>query len=191
MKLRPFFLWALGIVLLGSCHSGAPSVPSAEEERDTASFQAVGVFLEGQLKKMELPGTALTTYRSHNGKSDSAHLATTEPRHIISPFLRLGNQVDHSRYTRSVFQDSTHHETIVSYEAVSDSDAFNRVDVFTDAATGVIRQLYLQYIDRVPDSTIRLQLIWKTDQDFTLITTIDRNQFTADLRKQKVVWNRP
>ena len=39
---------------------------------DTVFFPQRPAFLEGQFKKMELPGTTLTTYRSHNGKSDSA-----------------------------------------------------------------------------------------------------------------------
>lgn len=179
------------LLALSACHH--PGSSAAATATDTVSFPNVQLFLEDQFKKMDAQASALTLYETHNGKFDSSLIGVRDARQIVSPFLSAdaGDNAGSGQYTRSVFPDSVHHRTIISFEAEGDSTALNRVDVFLDSGTNDIRQLYLQYTQHFPDSSIRQQLIWKTDQEFSLIITVDKSQYTADFRKQKVVWKRP
>lgn len=178
--------FALILVLAAACRNGGSSSP-AEAETDTVSFPNVRFYLDGQFRKMDSLKTSLTLYDLHHGAFDSTRIGVAEARKMAAPFLSADPGAL-AQYTRSVFPDSIHHGRIVSYEARVDSEGLHRVDVFLDSATGRPSQLYLQYASGAPDSLTRLQLIWRMDQDFTLITTLDRNEYTADIRKQKVVW---
>lgn len=184
-KLRLFVPVAL--LALGACRNQGSPVTTAT---DTVSFPNVQIFLDGQLKKMDSLQASLMLYDTRNKSADSSLIGVPEARQLLAPFLS-NDPATTGQYTRSVFPDSAHHRTIVSFEAEGDSTPLSRVDVFLDSGSDDIRQLYLQYVVQAPDSSVRRQLIWKTDQDFTLITTVDKSQYTADFRKQKVVWKRP
>lgn len=173
-----------------SCHN-AGGTGATGQPVDTISFPNIGQFLAGQFKKIDSLGSNLTIWDTHKGKTDSALIGTTDARNLVSVFMGNDESAAQSpvgQYTRNVLPDSSHHSTIISYEAEGDSVPLSRVDVFVDSGSSNIRELYLQYMDRRADSTIRLQLIWKTDKEFTLIRTVDKNQYTADMRKQKVSW---
>lgn len=156
---------------------------------DTVSFPNISQFLSGQFRKMDSLGSGLTLWDTHKGISDSSRIRVEEARNLVAPFMGEDGTGGADRYSRRVLPDSSHHRTIVSYEAEGDSMPLGRIDVYLDSGSSDIRQLYLQYMSRVADSTIRLQLIWKTDREFTLIRTVEKNQYTADMRKQKVAWN--
>ncbi|TDX00098.1 hypothetical protein [Dinghuibacter silviterrae] len=178
MKLRVLIVVC---VLLGACQNRTGSaVPTGT---DTVSFPNVQLFLENQFKEIDSLGVTLMAYKLH----DTTPIGVAEARQMIAVFLNT--QDASGQYTRAVFPDSVHHRTIISFEA--DSVPLNRVDVFLDSGTNIIRQLYLQHTRQSGDSSIRQQLIWKTGQEFTLITTVDKDQNTADFHKQRVVWKRP
>jgi hypothetical protein len=182
MKLRVLIVLC---VLSSACHNpqGGASVPVT----DTVSFPNIQSYLDNQFKKIDSLGGTLSEYKLH----DTVAIGIPEARQMIAVFLTNGEEQSSGQYTRSVFPDSVHHRTIISFEAEGDSVPLNRVDVFLDSGTNVIRQLYLQHTQQSGDSSIRQQLIWKTDQEFTLITTVDKSQYTADFHKQRVVWKHP
>jgi hypothetical protein len=179
------------LLVLSACHH--PGSATAATATDTVSFPNIQLFLDDQFKKIDAQGTSLSLYETHNGAYDSSLIGVRDARQMVSPFIASSAEDNpaNGQYTRSVFPDSVHHRTIISFEAEGDSAALNRVDVFLDSGTNDIRQLYLQCTQHFPDSSIRQQLIWKTDQEFSLIVTVDKSQYTADFRKQKVVWKRP
>jgi hypothetical protein len=173
-----------------SCHNtGGPA--TEERTSDSLSVPNTSRFMERQFRQMDSLNTSLMMYKTENGKADSGMISLSDAKKLLTPFLGLdtASGLSTTQYSRNVFADSSQHRTVTSYEATSDSAALTRVDIYTDSGSGDIRQLYLQYQTQAPDSSIRLQLIWKTDQDFTLIRTVDKHQYTVAIRKQKVIWN--
>ncbi|HTJ14200.1 MAG TPA: hypothetical protein VL547_19310 [Dinghuibacter sp.] len=175
----------LGVCLLvsvSSCHFGGKGTASTT---DTVSFPNIQIYLEGQFKKMDSLHASLMLY----GDRDSSAIGIDDARQLITPFMNTDENTSNGQYTRTVIQDSSHHRTIISFEAAGDSIPLNRVDVFLNSGSSVIGQLYIQYVQAGPDSSIRHQLIWKTDSSFTVITNVDHeNQYPSGMRRQKVTW---
>lgn len=165
---------------LGGCHFAGKVTAS---DTDTVSFPNIQLFLEGQFKKMDSLHATLTLYDD----KDTSTIGLNDARQLLTPFMDMDASESNGQYTRTVIPDSSHHRTIISFEA--DSVPLNRVDVFLDSGSHAIGQLYIQYIQAAPDSSIRHQLIWKTDSTFTLITNVDHeNQYPSGMHKQKVAW---
>lgn len=168
------------LLAMGACHSKSP-----QEGGDAAI-----TFLQNQIGRLD--SGSLTLYTTHNGKEDSAHIPPSDVKSMTAPFLSaLSNLSGDSLYKKATIPDSANHRLVVSYQALSDSTPLNMVDLYIDPDTKSIRKMYLQYVDRQADSSVSKQLIWETDKSFTLITTIDKNEYTSDLLQQKVVWDKP
>jgi len=180
------------ITFMWSCHANSRHVGNvgAGDSIANPTFLPVTAFLQEQVKKLEVLPVDPALFNTHNGKRDSGSIKTASIREMTAPFLAagFGDPASQPLYKESTFTDSSHHRLVYSYEALGDSTALNKVDVYVDPGTNDIRQVYMQYITYTPDSSIRKQLIWETDRNFTLITSVDRHEYTADMRKQKVVW---
>jgi hypothetical protein len=183
---RSTFILIIFVSILEACsfHKGGSSVFGGGV--DTSGIMDFHGFLNGELKLLDA-GKSMVMYAVDNGKRDTTQVHAATVREMAAPFVQavFGTQYA-ARYTRSSFEDSSHQQLILSYEATGDSTALNRVDLFLDSATGQIRQVYLQYNLTAADSSIRRQLIWKAGRNVTLITSIDRHQYTSELRKQQV-----
>jgi hypothetical protein len=176
-------LCLLAVLLTVACHS-----KSAGETPDIP----VTAFLQDQMGQLNA-AASLTLYKTHNGKRDSGSISSSDVKTMTAPFLSsgLGKPGWTAAYRESTFPDSSNHRTVISYQALSDSTPLNMVDIYIDPDTKSVRKMYLQYVVQGTDSSIRKQLIWETDKSFTLITTVDKNEYTSDLLQQKVIWNKP
>ena len=170
------------LLLTGACHNAR--VPAG------GGGDSLQTFLHQQVDK--LSATPLTLYTTHNGRTDSTNITGDSVKAMTAAFRSdLSNLSDASLYKESSFPDSSNHRTVISYQALSDSAALNMADIYIDPDTRVIRKAYLQYVVSGGDSSIRRQLIWEADKKFTLITTVDKNEYTADMLQQKVTWSKP
>jgi hypothetical protein len=189
-----FRICILALLTMGACHSKSPS------EGTDVRGDSVLAFLHGQISRLDAGTASLTLYNTHNGKEDSSHIRTSDVQSMTAPFLVALSSLSTgqgtasgwaSLYKESSFPDSSNYRTVISFQALSDSTPLNMVDVYINPDTKSIRKMYLQYSLHRADSSVSKQLIWETDKSFTLITTIDKNEYTADLLQQKVVWDKP
>lgn len=171
------------LLAIGACHSKSP-----HEAADIRGDAAI-TFLRDQVGRLDTGN--LTLYSTHNGKEDSVHIRASDVKSMTAPFLSALSTLATGRYKEATIPDSANHRLVVSYQALSDSTPLNMIDLYIDPDTKSIRKMYLQYVDRQEDSSVGKQLIWETDKSFTLITTIDKNEYTSDLLQQKVVWDKP
>jgi len=178
-------LCAFMLLAAGACH------PKGGHGQVSGVGDSATIFLKGQVDQLAAATGPLTLYSTHNGKEDSTRVQVGDIRTMTAPFLTALSALSVSSYKESTFPDSSNHRTVISYQALGDSTPLDMVDVYIDPDTKAIRKMYLQYIVYQADSGIRRQLIWEADKRFTLITTVDKNEYTADLLQQKVIWSKP
>jgi hypothetical protein len=195
IRVSPFYQMPFvlaGFVMLAACNGHSPKV--ATDGKDTFSYPFIQQVISSQINQLDSGGQALTYVDTHRGKPDTSQVKASVLKELVTPFfLTSAPSPDWSdgSYRKAQFSDSVHHLRIVSYEAISDTVKLNRVDVSLDSSTGAIRQVYIQQVFINPDSTIRKQLIWKADHFISLITMVDKQTYTADIRKQKFTWGLP
>jgi hypothetical protein len=185
-------LGLLCMVLIIACRQN--SSKNSSDGKEAFSYTSIQQFLSHQINALDSSGQSLTYLDSRHGSLDSSIIKAATLRALLASFLRpstTGQDWDPETYRKAQYIDSVHHLKIMSYEAINDSTRLNRVDVSMDSATGSIRQVYIQQVFSTQDSTIRDQLIWKADQYISLVTMIDKHEYTADIRKQKFIWGQP
>ncbi len=195
IRVGRFTQLALGLlcmVMAIACsqHSGK----SGFAGKDAFSYPFIQQFLSHQIDSLDASGQSLTYVDTHHGKQDSSMAKASTVRNLLGSFLQASEATQDwapEAYRKAQFTDSVHHLKIISYEAIHDSAKLNRVDVSLDSSTGGIKQIYIQQIVSIQDSTIREQLIWKADQSISLITMVDKREYTSDIRKQQFIWDQP
>jgi hypothetical protein len=199
MKVRsvPFYRSAFLLLILAAgstfcgCKHRLDGNSSSSGKEYSVFMPSVRHFLEGQVERLKAVTVPLSVSNMHNGKEDVVPFQTDSLTSMLAPFVLPGadDASTSDLYTRSTFPDSSHHRMVVSYQAQNDSTSLNRVDIYLDPDSKDIRQLYLQCSRTEGDSLVRQQLIWKADRSFTLIRTIEKHDFTSDIRQQKVIWD--
>jgi hypothetical protein len=188
-RLAQMALGLLCMVMAIACKQNSGTSGSAG--KDAFSYPFIQQLIAHQIDSLDSSGQSLTYVDIHHGKQDSSMAKASTVRDLLVSFLQPSGATQDwapEKYRKAQFMDSVHHLKIMSYEAINDTTKLNRVDVSLDSATGAIRQLYIQQVVTTQDSTIREQLIWKADQFFSLITMVDKHEYTSDIRKQKFIW---
>lgn len=154
------------------------------------NFFPVTSYLQEQVNKLDSFPGALIMVSTHNGMLDSGYIQAADVRSMVKSFFKpdFRSPASTGVYSEKSFEDKSTQSVIITYEAITDTATLSRADVYIDPDKNAIKRLYLVRTINSSDSTIQQQLLWQTDQNFTLITTINKDGYATDMHQQKVLW---
>ena len=175
------------IISLLACGSDEPK----KFEQEDKNFYPISSFIKAELQLVDSLPLAVFKYTTKDEKSDTTLIAKPDFRKIAESFIipDITQEPLKKLYTESVFMDATLNLVTFSYTTEDNRAEIRKIDVFINPDTDKVKNIYVEKINRVGDSTITQKMIWTTGKHFSVSTIRSLKDQPEQTLQEKYVWD--
>ena len=178
---------ALAILLVTGCKG-------KKGEKQESPISAISI-IKGQLNKLDSSLYEFKKIERSENRNDTTYIKRDEVRGLAGPFLSLPDIADKplsKKYTEERLLDAEQNilsitSTLKENEKEEIEKQMLSVDI-SDISNGHVQSIFIDTYKESGDSTIERKLVWEVDKDFTIYTTIQKNNQPEKNYFTKVTW---
>lgn len=186
----PVFIISI-VVVMSACSNHQVKHNNNLPAGDTAKYYPLRVFLEEQIRYVDLRNFPIRKVTVRDGKKDSVTLTKEQFLDMAALFLLrdLSAPGIKALYKETVFQDQSTGSLTLNYTPVSDTVLVKNIDILLDDETNMVKRVFIRSAYQKGDTTITEQYNWKANKSFQLNRTLQaKNGFTST-ETNFVNWN--
>ncbi|RYY21884.1 MAG: hypothetical protein EOO04_17240 [Chitinophagaceae bacterium] len=185
------------ISLLSGCadeiKSPLPEAQLPDSVNKAKQFFPILDYLKGELNNVDSFATAIRSYSTIDGKTDSGIIKVEQFKGIMQEFLapELSKENFEKYYSESSFFDQTTQTSTFTYATKNDDLEFHRIDVLVQGSDSYdkVSSIYMEKFTGGDDSSVvkKMLLVGGKSMMINSETTLGANK--PVIRQDKFVWN--
>jgi hypothetical protein len=185
------------LALVSGCADEVESPPSAAVMPDSTNkvkqFFPILDYLKGEVSNVNTVATAIKTYVTANGKTDSGFVSPDQFRGIMQEFLppELSKDNFEKYYSESSFFDQTTETSTFTYATKNDELDFHRIDVLVQGSDSYdkVSSVYLEKFVGNNDSSVIKKILLIGGKSLTINSETTIGGKAPVLKQEKFVWS--
>lgn len=177
----------LGSLFYLSCKSKSKQ-ETAEADKP---FYPITAFIKDQLNKLDSTPLAVFKFTYNGDKRDSVLIEKPEARKAAEEFMQpdISTPALKKSYTENTFMDETINMVTISYTANNEETEVKKANVYVNPVNDKVKSIYIEKKKTENGQKISKIILWKADQNFEIVTNIQRPGMSDSAVRVKYVWD--
>jgi hypothetical protein len=183
------FIAALAI--FGCTNNSASDNDSTAGHTDSTMFFQTSVIIKRDINELDSTPYFIYKIDQVNDKKDSTSINTNSFKELASRFLKpdITSKELKPYYRESIFEDKTIGGFTITYRAVDEEQEVRSVDILLKEDGRTVKNIFIRKFFNYGDSSAIEQLIWKPQERFQIIRSVQKKDNSENNHQTLVVWN--
>ena len=151
-------------------------------------------FLAGQIHEVDSLAQPIVKYTTNDGVTDSATISKEEFKRLANEFMKpdITEPANKKLYKETSFADQSVPSVTITYSTTLKNLEVRRIDVIIKpdpVISDKVQSIYMEKLSQNKDTSVLKKLLWKTDQNFQIITSTQAGNNPPVFNQLKVSWS--